>query len=706
MKTIIIILICFLFTQSINSQSGWFWQKPLPQGNDLSNLFLLTHSIGYCMNYDNILKTTNNGDTWEVTYTGFNANNSAFCMLGENEGYIILDSSILIKTKDGCKTWEYVSQIPPVYSPLLKFFGRDLAVILSKEKYLNSTKGSRIMISTNSGTNWKTVFSDTAIELKDLKFYDEHTGYAAGYKSNNQHMKFYKTSNGGERWDSVQNNITAPIQCMYFNDSYSGFIGGGDKTYKTTNGGINWNLIANVYGVKQIYFSYNLSLGYINAGDRFYSTTNGGLNWTGSYIVFGTNTNYVNDIKVTYYNFTNKIYIGVGTGGIIVKSTDEGLNWTKLNEKHGLRFWDILFDNVNTGFITADSGIIFKTTDGGINWIKRQAAPQFELGAIGKGNVNTWYFSEWGGKILKTTNTGLSFDTQYTNSYGITRLKFINENTGFGVCKYNFFLKTTNGGVNWKQTSPFSAQNWALDFINESTGFVGGAGIYKTTDGGDTWETTTGFGDPVDIQFVNNQTGYFGCSYGAALWKTTNTGVNWVKYNIPDYNLDDICFLNEREGFAACRGNIYKTTNGGVNWFNIRICASYVKNFSFPDSLTGYAISEFGAIIKTTNGGNSIGLTDPILPNIFYLYQNYPNPFNPSTRIKFEVKGSAITEIRHVKLIVYDITGRQVSILAYGDYPPGIYEIEYNFTNISSGIYFCMMTAEGFKQTRKIVLIK
>src|SRR4030095_10169488 len=84
---------------------------------------------------------------------------------------------------------------------------------------------------------------------------------------------------------------------------------------------------------------------------------------------------------------------------------------------------------------------------------------------------------------------GSSWDTSYPNVYGLTRLKFINEQTGFGICKYTYFIKTINGGQDWLVTSPCGAQNWAMDFIDENSGFVGSDGgrLYKPTDGGSSW---------------------------------------------------------------------------------------------------------------------------------------------------------------------------------------------------------------------------
>jgi hypothetical protein len=85
----------------------------------------------------------------------------------------------------------------------------------------------------------------------------------------------------------------------------------------------------------------------------------------------------------------------------------------------------------------------------------------------------------------------------------------------------------------------------------------------------------------------------------------------------------------------------------------------------------------------------------------YKLYQNYPNPFNPVTTIKFE-----LNKPEFVSLKIYDIQGKEVQTLLNENKKPGNYEINFNGTNLSSGMYFYNMTAGDFKETRKMFLIK
>jgi len=85
----------------------------------------------------------------------------------------------------------------------------------------------------------------------------------------------------------------------------------------------------------------------------------------------------------------------------------------------------------------------------------------------------------------------------------------------------------------------------------------------------------------------------------------------------------------------------------------------------------------------------------------FVLYQNYPNPFNQSTKIKYQVARSG-----NVTLKVYDILGREVATIVNEEKKPGVYEVEFNGSALSSGVYFYKLNAGDFTQTKKLLLLK
>jgi hypothetical protein len=89
------------------------------------------------------------------------------------------------------------------------------------------------------------------------------------------------------------------------------------------------------------------------------------------------------------------------------------------------------------------------------------------------------------------------------------------------------------------------------------------------------------------------------------------------------------------------------------------------------------------------------------IPSEYLLYQNYPNPFNPQTVINYQLPRKA-----HVTLKVYDILGREVSLLVKDIKAPGVYSVIWDASKLASGIYICTIRSGDFIQTKKMVLMK
>jgi hypothetical protein len=107
--------------------------------------------------------------------------------------------------------------------------------------------------------------------------------------------------------------------------------------------------------------------------------------------------------------------------------------------------------------------------------------------------------------------------------------------------------------------------------------------------------------------------------------------------------------------------------------------------------------------IITVTEGVPIGIQQQgtEIPSGFKLYQNYPNPFNPSTKIKFQIPESGF-----IKFIIYDLLGKEISVLANHNMKAGTYEVTWNSSNYPSGVYFYELTFDSYKESRKMIVIK
>lgn len=88
-------------------------------------------------------------------------------------------------------------------------------------------------------------------------------------------------------------------------------------------------------------------------------------------------------------------------------------------------------------------------------------------------------------------------------------------------------------------------------------------------------------------------------------------------------------------------------------------------------------------------------------PSEFKLYANFPNPFNPSTKIRYAISETAFTTLR-----IYSLIGQEISILINEEKSPGIYEIDFNASELTSGTYLCELRTGNFVQTKKMILLK
>jgi Secretion system C-terminal sorting domain len=116
-----------------------------------------------------------------------------------------------------------------------------------------------------------------------------------------------------------------------------------------------------------------------------------------------------------------------------------------------------------------------------------------------------------------------------------------------------------------------------------------------------------------------------------------------------------------------------------------------------PDTVSIYLIHAYISY-KTTTG---IQKTVELNPSGFSLSQNYPNPFNPSTKIGF-----TLPKEEKVRIVVYNQLGQQIALLSNGILQQGFHEVNFNASNLPSGIYFYRIEAGGLTQTRKMVLLK
>ena len=262
--------------------------------------------------------------------------------------------------------------------------------------------------------------------------------------------------------------------------------------------------------------------------------------------------------------------------GKIFKTIDSGLTWES-DSVTNLPFKSIYFVDNNVGFVvggqsscggtncTVPGSIVYKTIDAGVSWNELNIPYQWS-------ELNSVYFIDENigfaiglGLHIKTNNGGQTWQQFKFDFQGLmTKINFIDRQTGFSAGLFGNIFKTTNQGENWIKTNNESDGHiYDFYFVNGNIGFAGGQKeIIKTIDGGQTWHIINN--SPTEIYFIQ----FSDENNGIAIGKGHYTGGDWGTWTTA----------------------LFRTGNGGITWAkedNVEL--SYIA--SFYDHNNGYSIT-------------------------------------------------------------------------------------------------------------------
>jgi hypothetical protein len=183
-------------------------------------------------------------------------------------------------------------------------------------------------------------------------------------------------------------------------------------------------------------------------------------------------------------------------------------------------------------------------------------------------------------------------------------------------------------------------------------------------------------------------------------YKVQSTGLQYIYFTQPfgwngnDNIIIEICYNNNRWTYFS---NVRSTVKPGKTY------GAY-QDLPSGDGCTEIILGNVQArrpniclIFTPISGINSHNT----VPAKYSLSQNYPNPFNPETRINYSIQKAGM-----VSLVVYDMLGRQVASLVNDYKTAGSYIVEFNASNLSSGVYYYKLISGEFTDTKKMIVIK
>lgn len=408
--------------------------------------------------------------------------------------------------------------------------------------------------------------------------------------------------------------------------------------------------------------------------------------------------------------------------------------WIFQDSKTTKDLWSVDFLNIYTGIVVGDSGTVLKTTNGGVDWLKIQTPVLENFHSCMLLNSNTGFVLA-DRKLLRTTNSGLNWDI-VMNKSGDSLLRtisfFKNSNTGYvlGPC---LAFKTTDAGANWISvyTCPnmpygegkvnFYCSDRSKDTLIVAGGSIGQshfspASVFAHLTpsgisilgpyGADSW---IGW-----ITFAGNSGIGYAFQRGYHL-RTEYFGYGWSPYRkFPMFGIPS--FVDDSFGFFLASDKVfYYSTNSGDSWIyydSLRclsvICNFYLTDFQLLNRNVLTAIGNNGIIIRNNDLFAEIKSFESDVSGYFSIEQNYPNPFNPTTKIRFSIPKTShsVGEGQMVKLVVYDILGREIATLVNETLTPGTYEVEWDGSNYASGVYYYQIKSADFTETRKLILVK
>ncbi|MCC6399059.1 MAG: T9SS type A sorting domain-containing protein [Bacteroidetes bacterium] len=496
------------------------------------------------------------------------------------------------------------------------------------------------------------------------------------------------------------------------------YVGNVNGLRKSTDGGETWSStpLADYHRVCAL---ATLASGEIFAGVEpldpslpggVYRTSDGGTSWSSLGLQEWTVCSVL-PIDAT------RLYSGSARG--VFRSTDGGATWQHANggiaETH---IKSLLCVDSLTVLAGTDVGV-FRSNDNGEMWIESSEGifPQIITCLMQDHQKNlfagTSLFSPNGG-VFKSTDGGLSWRCSSQDSikgmYGtVHSLAATKQNTLLASVDWGNIYRSTDEGETWTLMKRFTTRrvaDIAADSAGPVYGATGGDGVILSLDDGLTWWVNPNPGLPNrSINCVVARAAHE--VFAGALWgvaRSTDAGGSWTQASSLPGGSEVVALSVDRQGdvlASTYAGGVFRSTDDGLSWLPDSAGLSGHKVHAFASAGGMTFATDSGRIYRRMSRPLDVSPTDGRMPARISLAQNYPNPFNPSTTIKYELPGSYM-----VRLSVYDVLGREVSVLVDERREAGIHEVQFEGSGLSSGVYLCRLTAGRFVETRKLVLVR
>ena len=688
----------------------WEWQNPLPQGNNLNDVVWMTSTTVLAVgDFNTILRSTDAGSTWTIIGQNSTEPLRSISRVNDQVAWVLGYYGSVLMTSDGGLTWQARHDSAGNYSMYCIDF------VNSAIGWAGGYHGScaAIWYTNDSGQSWMEQQVPGCAGIQDIDFVNDSTGWAVGG------YMIRHTTDGGATWteqvwyDSTnEEHFYLSLVAVDFTDELNGWVVG-ERILHTTDGGQTWSGADSIAWATDVEF-LSPQIGALVGLEQIYLTDDGGQNWTEinpqapSFLFDGLSAIAMLDTERS---------VLVGGAGEVLKSDDGGATWQLLSAQLISSFQDVCFVDTLNGWAVGDNyndACIVHTTDGGLTWTPQSVDPPvvFE-GLFFLDHLRGWAVGNGNGGLCRTTDGGQTWLHSYIEDFGalLMNVHFVDSLNGWAVGWGQTIIRTRDGGVTWTllHEGP-DIHFYDVQFVSPETGWLVGCEgvIWHTTDGGETWDEQ--FHDAQmclhQLSFVDAWTGFVAggdVSWRGVILKTTDGGENWIRDERDYPYFRGIEFYNRWIGWAVRPSyELYRTLDGGETWTPFSTGTSnWIGDISFGAVNQVWAVGENGTILHladTITAANEI--PEALLPSSYSL-SAFPNPFNSSTSLSYDLPVTGI-----VNLSLFDLTGRLVRTLEDRIIPQGHHTLNFDGSNLPSGMYFVRLNANSFSTTQKLLLLK
>lgn len=450
--------------------------------NDNSNhsgfrsLSIVNDSTYHIASQNKLYSTSDSGKSWDIKSNNFNVNHISF--INKEKGFFTTSNGFIGMTLDAGKSWEIVydrSNTMPSDFHSIFFIDDQIGLATLGHGDLLRTK--------NGGITWS-VIKDTSYKANRFFFVNDKEGFFT-----TEHGKLFYSKDAGLTWEKrdIHDSYYAgtDLKGIYFKNKDEGFVGGlYGRLYKTIDNGVTSKQYAATYNDVKDFYSINNKF-YLNTNREFLTSTDA-QTWNKNKIPtdFGISKMKFIDEKTALgvfyrdYNFSTKD---------LYKTIDGGETWRLINYTSMIDFE--MFDTKN-GVSLDNYGKVFYTTDGGNSFQETAKDRLTNFQKVGNIVFSNSY-NMYPVTIYTSSNNGKTWDSLYSfPEADIYDMKFISEQKGFVVGRYDSNFKTIDGGKTWTKLDLPYEWYQHVNFFNESIGIIIDEDglFYLTKDAGETWQ--------------------------------------------------------------------------------------------------------------------------------------------------------------------------------------------------------------------------